>query len=385
MKSKNIPDNALFQCIRPMQAGTEESNQQWETARVLLKKSDASRFVEYGEFMLYLLCANSNPPLDIVKAFYSLAPDQAFYQDHLLGHTPLHNACLYSSIEVMSFLIGVAPELAFMGRHTLPLHKMISCRNNNAKKIQKLLQLHPYLAQVKDQMGMTPIEIFFQVWDMNHNQSRKWWQLSSTNTNIDDIFIHTLNYEEFISSRAGHNAMETFFILLHAYIKGNDGSRKDNKSWLPIHEAMQIKNMPSSLLMFLLRRFPEEMYKQDEQGNFILHIALTKRYLEPRLLEYLIKSNRDAVLTANEEGRLPLAIAIEYGIFWENNGILLLLLRAYPDAISNPDIQTKLYPFMTALSSEKASMSLVYKLLQMDPSIVSIGIPFQVVGKMALQ
>ena len=379
MESKSIPDNALFLCIRPRQRDASESQMEWEKVRKLLKLPDARRLVEYGEFMLYLICANANPPIDIVKTIFSIAPHQAFYQDHLLGHTALHNACLYGSIQVMTFLIDVAPELALLGRHTLPLHKMISCRNNNAKKIEKLLQINPYLARVKDKMGLTPIDIFFRTWNTNEKQSRSWWQMTSPNTNEDDIFVHRLNYEEFISTRAGNNAIKTFFLLLNAFTNGNVDNDERKMSWLPIHEAIKMKQIPSNFVLYLLRKFPEEMYKQDEYGNFLLHIALTEKHLEPRVIEYLIQTNPRTCQRVNKEGRLPLALAIEYGNVWESNGILQQLLRAYPDALSNPDIQTQLYPFMTALSSEKASTSLVYELLRMDPSLVSIGIPFQVV------
>lgn len=385
MDTESVLDSDLFQCIRPRQIDTNENHIDWEKARKLLETPGAKRLVEYGDFILYLVCANSNPPLDVVRTIYFMSPKQAFYQDHLLGHTPLHNACLYGSMEVMTFLMDVAPALAVMGRHTFPLHKMISCRNNNAKKIEKLLQISPYLAQIQDPLGLTPIEIFFRTWNTNQNQSRTWWQFTSATTDIDDIFVHSVNYEEFISTRAANNAVKTFFLLLNANIHGKLESKDEKKLWLPLHEAIKMKDIPSSLVLFLLRKFPREIYKQDKQGNFLLHIALTKNQLESRLIKFLIQSNPEAVQTVNMKGRLPLALAIEYGNFWEDDGILHLLLRTYPNALSNPDIQTQLYPFMTALSSEKASMSLVYELLRMDPSLVSIGIPFQVIRKISLQ
>ena len=382
---EGVQDNALFLSLRPRRNERGESPScNWEEARTLLMRNDARRLVDYGDFMLYLICANANPPLDIVKSIYNLAPHQAYYQDHLMGHTPLHNACLFGSIEVVIFLLEVVPKLVIIGRNSLPFHKMISRQNRSIVKIKKLLSINPSIVHIPDQLGCKPIQIFFRNWEMTQQNYGSLWPERNNNLEMDNDQLDSSKLE---------TDLDIFLLLLRAFtydITINDKCNTIQSSiferpWHPLHEAIKMEEIPIDFLAHLLHRFPEEIPKQDESGNCLLHIALMQRHLDCSVITFIMQSNPEIAKVVNGEGRLPLALAIEYGNEWENNGILQKLLKIYPDALSNPDIQTQLYPFMTALSSEKASTSLVYELLLMDPSLVAIGIPFEIAGSIAMK
>jgi len=71
----------------------------------------------------------------------------------------------------------------------------------------------------------------------------------------------------------------------------------------------------------------------------------------------------------NNDDRIPLNLAIENGINWED-GVLKDILRSAPDTLSLLDPCKKIYPFMISLCSNKSDLEVAYELLKMDPSLI---------------
>ena len=157
-----------------------------------------------------------------MKAVYNLAPHQAMYQDHLLGNTCLHNACLYGSIEVVDFLVKVNPKLITIGRTSSPLHKMIYYNIISTRKIQRILSAFPHVILLKDHLGLTPIQIFFRVWNIKQRRPRTWWQLNAFHDENGNSIHENLSD----SAEDEVNLIDTFLLLLKAYICNSQNRMK---------------------------------------------------------------------------------------------------------------------------------------------------------------
>lgn len=269
---------------------------------------------------------------------------------------------------VYGFLLDEAPY-ALRGHEQTALHRAIACKRNPSI-IKKILNCYPHVVQslYPIDFGETPLELFFRLWENRLDEIREMYQ-----DNFKYVPLHGKDY------RVIHKIKEILLILLKAFVRSNSRSYHRpfsfSRNWLPLHEAIRFKNIPSVFILLLVELMPEESAKQDDLGNFPLHVAVSHNSWESEYVIGCILWQYPAAATIpNKNRRLPLALYIESGKgqFSDN---LHELIQAAPDTISIPDTTTLLYPFMLALQCEKAHISVANDLLKMDPSLVKSAIP----------
>ena len=150
---------------------------------------------------------------------------------------------------------------------------------------------------------------------------------------------------------------------------------------------------PPCILKLLVRLYPKDLLKRDRNGNTPLMLSILASSFEERWVTCTSKSNRDnhslrdysnlkyllevepeAAAISNGKNRLPLHLAIQNNIQWDEG--LEALFKANPSASSVQDPKKHLLPFTLASSSESYPTSLeklrnTYMILRADPSIVA--------------
>lgn len=282
-------------------------DRRWNRARKILERKDAVAFVRCKSVHNIghrdpLRCACYHyAPLDIVKSIYyhldlnyhRHQKDQTELhhshknQQHPLDTnnkcwTALHEACCYSSEEVVSFLLDVTPWATAVpdqeGRP--PLYHAVEFRRSPSI-IRNLLLVHPTAIYAEDRFGTTPLHRFFCRWEgslKRRNNNRK----SSSNyypaigggdqiPGATTILPHGIDIEATLMIR-------TFLLLLSAHTnKKVDETilfNANNLSWVPLVEALRYDHVPPDMLLFLLKMLPDELKEgSDKNGNFAVHVA----------------------------------------------------------------------------------------------------------------
>mmetsp|Transcript_29280 Transcript_29280/g.45509 ORF Transcript_29280/g.45509 Transcript_29280/m.45509 type:complete len:561 (+) Transcript_29280:258-1940(+) len=76
---------------------------------------------------------------------------------------------------------------------------------------------------------------------------------------------------------------------------------------------------------------------------------------------------KESILISNRNGELPLDVALQHGLKWQDGTDLLL--RAAPRAIKTRNVFTRLYPFMSAAIGERSDLGTIFELLREHPKM----------------
>ena len=99
-----------------------------------------------------------------------------------------------------------------------------------------------------------------------------------------------------------------------------------------VHSCTRIKKCPINLLLLAMKLHPEQLYQADEYGLIPLHYAIRHRNMS-----------------------------------WYD--IIETIVQTYPPAVTVPDPQTRLYPFMALAVDERAPLTAVYSVLRLCPEL----------------
>jgi hypothetical protein len=134
-----------------------------------------------------------------------------------------------------------------------------------------------------------------------------------------------------------------------------------------LHLVASLKVPIPILLECCVQVFGESALNRDARGFIPLHHSLfhSAKEVIPILLQYEPK----AAMIALPNGQLPLVVALEKKLSW-NNG-LNELVSAYPDALTHLDPSSRLYPPLLAASLD-ADLDTIYILARMCPDLMKI-------------
>ena len=388
--------------------------QDWKQARMLLSNNDsdyAADLVKNQRYnMLYAACTyndnHHNPvPMDIIMTIHRISPKQILYRDGN-GRTILHISCYRSHHRVVQFLLLHAPQSATLPDRygKLPLHLALRYSNTYSGGgllliVEYLLDIYPKALFMKDQKRKTPLDYFVQRWNkLLQRVYRKY-------TYFHIVPSNDLDYEDL------HTIKSIFSLILkaekrHSFIPHSNLPFSSKTNLIPLNKAFLSKTIPSLSMFLLLDLIPfSEFEKKDSCGNTLLHIALSTfpykikdndssiMYL---IVKSLLEKNSSVTIERNDSGQLPLALAIQHGFSWN---IIHTIIKAAPITISLiVDTKERLFPFMMAavphvlsrrflsslppFSSDSDddlvyndSLSIIYSLLRLDPSLVKSAIP----------
>jgi len=148
------------------------------------------------------------------------------------------------------------------------------------------------------------------------------------------------------------------------------------RDWNGLHAAASVSSCSLQVLQLSFRLFPEQVRLRDKYGRMPLHVILdscNSSEIEQGTTDKmtsLLEWFPEACTIRDGKGRLPLHIAVETGRSWEQ---LKRLIYASPDALSQRNFETSLYPFQMAASCEICSLTVVYELLRSAPHLVSVA------------
>jgi len=280
-----------------------------------------------------------------VLSWIAFHPDEVSSFVDKEGKSILHHACLFRApLDVIEAILFSAPELAKLGNDNeeLPLHWAVRL-SLPLPVLKRLLEAHPRSVFLKDRDGQMP---WLLLWD-RHKE-----------TLLDAYRMH--GRERAISLPG----WKLILLMVEAYVKKSDVSN------FPLHSIIQCP-FDQSFLCFAINLFRDEIRCKDENGNLPLHLAcgsyLNKDSSADSLKILLDEYPMGAMIT-NGKGDFALHLAIASGKSW-NDGVDKVLV-ANPSAIHYRDFQQHLYPFMLAAARDDASLSTVYKLLQVNPEYV---------------
>lgn len=305
-----------------------------------------------------------NPPVGVVESLLECANGQqaAKMKEECNGYIPLHCAIRYeSSLEVISLLVNAYKEgVSVKDKNQWSSIHLASYFNSSSSVVDLLLATDPSIARMKTRQLATPLHIACR-------------------------------------RKANRGTIKS---LLRAYPDAAKGNLKG--AWSPLHLAIW-HEFPDEVLIDLISACPEaattftSSSKQSPLGLYwknkvispkivsylidpsvltrdskehdcgIIHKVLRFPQRIPNLMTYVLHEFKDDAKCYDNEGRLPLHVAIERRRYvgkstWKR------IFRRYPKAIMEPEGKNSMYPFMMA--SVSSDLKLTYELIRLAPDIL---------------
>ncbi len=329
----------------------------------------------------HFACASDDVPQDVVESMINISQYSLIKLSGSLS-LPIHYACATGSYETVTIILNHLARQQQIGERVTSLKFHLSHLDLHECSPMERAWLHHLT---------TPLEM---------NQT--------ANVDCDGIIVSNLRKLTQISSiydlKGSIRSLwkKTTLILLACDTDMNPSKLYDGRDWNIVHKISKSGGAngcwcPSIVLWLALKMFPYQTKWRDERGDLPLHILLknaplqilwlTKKSIIRNIckdiyssaVSMLLHVYPEASLVKDRSGRLPLHLAIQNGTTW--CGGIKLLLEKYPDSINSVDPVTKLFPFMLAASfidkkggSSSETTDTIFRLLQVNPSLVSIGI-----------
>jgi hypothetical protein len=343
-----------------------------------------------------------------------------------LGLTPLHLAARTRNIGVIAILLQTCPEAACSASVVgyTPLHLAIrsgaavilsaavhqhgnddesqhppdqqrqptadnanehldsSPHHSTVIVVRSLIERNFAVLHIKDRDGETPLRHF-----CHHMEPV-----------VLKIMIHARSSSDEVQYLRSHpiiqQCWETFQLLVKAAAPRRHALEDEASEKEMMHATVQsldcIENFTFSLLTLKLCR--EQLQMVDHKGDLPVHIlssmsVVPQRYASVKCsspsapdgmtneipfpvtmnaMKLFLAPYRAAASIPNSNGDLPLHLVLRHNAEWEDG--VETLLRFYPAAVTVPDKQSGLYPFMmAAVAGSSASMTTLFNLIRACP------------------
>lgn len=297
-----------------------------EVVRSLLQYGhEAACMKENRNGYLPLHCAiRHRSSLDIITLLVSSYRKGASMRDKNQWSS-IHLACYFnSSSEVVDLLLNSDPSLAKMRtkQNATALH--IACRRKpNSKVVKSLLKLYPEASKEHIQGKWFPLHL--AVW---HEASEEV---------LIDLILANPEATQMLTSSSGQTPLSLYW-----------SSYDLSKLVFPLLD-------PTVLI--------RDSYGR---GDGLIHKLLHFPQSIPNLLTYVLNEFGDDTTCWDDEGRLPLHVAIELRSKVEKDA-WKRIFHCYPDAILQRDRKRCIYPFMMA--SARSDLDLTFELMRLAPDL----------------
>ncbi len=299
------------------------------------------------------------------------------------GWTALHTACyLDPPPHAIKALIDAFPEATGMKSATgyTPLH-FCSFREFSPTVTKIILLASPtWVLSSKNSSGETPLDRLSKQWEVGVKQrhgafsndfigSTKSLEMDAEEAKILDKEMSSLWKKIDMILRAS-----TFAHASQSQYDKLSVSKKQNLPYNPLHIASYLGCSPALLqYAYLLDRRQARSLSQSNFQNtpkrHPLALAVSSPHIHEKnikeILMTLLRFDSSASSIPDEEGRLPIHIAIENRITWSQG--VENLLKSSPQALNTRDIKTFLYPFQMAAIGENSCLTSTFLLLRNAP------------------
>lgn len=309
-----------------------------------------------------IMSNQANPMLELVKL---LSRDGACLMRSVWNSCALHDAC-----ELTGWEIDSSSSKATCPRHETPLR--IWFKAQHAVIIEWLISQYPGALRSKDGQQQTPLHRAFL--SLKCNMTVVEMLLSQMH---DTQGVESLLWDRYTSSslpELDHSPQAAIASLGIVYdctiavlLKLNG-----NRSQL-LHTAVSLKDCPLYVIQLLASLHPEQLVETDKVGSTPLILALENGRGDDIVDCLIRKCPAAASVPSVSNGRLALIVAITNSYKWKPT--LEALLEAVPQALSERDPITLLYPFAVAAAcctdtEQDDDVSTIYQLLRADPSFL---------------
>jgi ankyrin repeat protein len=352
-----------------------------------------------GRTPLHVACDNDAPPC-VVQALLNAWPEGAdrVGTSHM---NPLHITCSspHASVDVVRVLLaGCRDPFKLTGAKDVDgdtsLHAACRCAAP-MDVLLLLLQANPITVTWKDYEGLNPL-------------MRLWVRYFVL---VGEQIISNIKQPSDLTSDLVE-AWEKSLLLLRvmdAMERRGRGEQVPAGPFRAVHAASSV-NCPRCVVRIAMVLFPEELLRRDEQNRLPIHIAAVSpvypvhdlrgegftledafidddpeaarpkkkksqsKYKEPSVIDILLCGEPKAAGERDPNGQLPLHVAIMRGKTLDEG--VQALVEAFPDALTTPDSQTNLYPFMLAASvgRGRGDCGTIYALLRAAPELVLLAL-----------
>eukprot|EP00814_Leptocylindrus_danicus_P000397 CAMPEP_0116007568 /NCGR_PEP_ID=MMETSP0321-20121206/2372_1 /TAXON_ID=163516 /ORGANISM="Leptocylindrus danicus var. danicus, Strain B650" /LENGTH=1058 /DNA_ID=CAMNT_0003476279 /DNA_START=100 /DNA_END=3273 /DNA_ORIENTATION=- len=160
-----------------------------------------------------------------------------------------------------------------------------------------------------------------------------------------------------------------------------DRSGKPLWSVLPIHKACEL-HAPPEVITALIQAYPESVLSADQNGRLPIHLACC-RGATANVVNLLLQHGGEASLTYKDsQGRLPLHVACVHGAA---ERVINMLLNAYPESIDAEDKSGRTAVKIIQLSSHRHKRQIMYLLQKQTKRSSERSVsPSRSVGSMSL-
>ena len=354
-----------------------------------------------GRTPLHVACDHDAPP-QLVQALLSAWPEGAerVGTSHM---NPLHITCSspHASVDVVRVLLaGCRDSLMITGAKDVdgdtPLHAACRCAAP-MDVLVTLLQANPIPITWKDYEGLNPM-------------MRLWVRYFVL---VGEHIISNIKQPSDLTGDLIEAWQKSLLLLQVMYEMENRGSGGQNQvaPFRAVHSASSV-DCPRCVVRIARVLFPQELLRRDELNRLPIHIAAAapvhcvhdlrgegftiddafidddpqqraarpmkkesqSKYKEPSVIEILLSGEPAAAKERDPHGQLPLHVAIMRGKTLDDG--VQALVEACPDALTTPDNQTNLYPFMLAASvgRGRGDCTTIYALLRAAPDLVHMAL-----------
>jgi len=390
-----------------------------------------------GRTPLHVACDHDAPPA-LVQALLSAWPEGAerVGTSHM---NPLHITCSspHASVDVVRVLLaGCGDSLVITGAKDVdgdtPLHAACRCAAP-MDVLVTLLQANPITVTWKDYEGLNPlmrlwVRYFVLVGEQIISNIKEPRDLNEDLVEAWEKSLLLLRVMSAMERRPGGSGC----------VVGGDsgGSASDRQQgqqqrlqqqhpFRTVHAASSV-DCPRCVVRIARVLFPGELLRRDEYNRLPIHIAAAapvyavhdlrgegftiddamfddydpnvppeqgvppvvnrrpppqrekkesqSKYKEPSVIDILLGGASAAAAERGPHGQLPLHVAIMRGKTLDEG--VQALVEAYPDALTAPDNQTNLYPFMLAASvgRGRGDCTTIFALLRAAPDLVHMAL-----------
>ena len=341
----------------------------------------------YGSTALHILCQSRSADRRLLRAVNAIllnAPEQVAWAN-AGGYTPLHFAVekrlvwggdncstslVLNLIRSCPSAVSVRTQTGF--RTKTPFH--ISCESDaDYHVLRAMLMINPALATEpfvnRDvySVAENPLQLLWK-----HHQ----YNTRSTRSSNGSLSRRNLNHQQQQHQHYRSNrTKEKMALLLQA---AHYGTVEQMRTKFRLLNAACSVRCPRDYFTQVLNESREQIDQPDEDGLHPLHYAVKNACADSQsytqfVLESLLEHSVKAASVADQEGRLPLHVAVSDSLMTWHKGGIRELVFAYPNALRSVDPRNGLVPFLaSAVSANKSRLHLstTFELLLSAPEMV---------------
>jgi hypothetical protein len=306
-------------------------------------------------------------------------------------------ACILPESPLASFksilAVGGSEAASFTDYNTrTPLHiAILEAADSRPELIQLLVGTAPEAARQRDSEGLLPIEILTQKILMKEERLRYITHHPVSSRTGRDLEANWQCGYILVKAAQGPKQGQGLSLASNPTFEtylgsdGVDGKDKEdgegtnnNAAMLParqlmLHACLKANDIPLALIERAMKRYHDQLDEIDELGDLPLHLVAAQGQAADDtddLLGEILKAYPPAACVRNNDGAMPLDLAMASGRRWETG--IQKLLQVNPEALwetTASNIPDSLYPLVFATLLHHDATSLVFGILTAKPGL----------------